>query len=152
MSVPWFLEMYRREDWWKDLVHDYLHWNEKKGLLYPYIIYKYGTMVSCNINFYCTLKNDIAWDACADCNTSIIFQSAIKIDIARNQSAVFVLYMPPVAMNENPTLVYLLLFSVDSFEFMHAFSQKTVPCLLCITHDCRMSNVCGCWCATFSVM
>ena len=43
----------------------------------------------CNINFYCTLKNDIARGACAECN--IIFQSAIKIDIARNQSAIFVL-------------------------------------------------------------
>ena len=33
----------------------------------------------CNINFYCTQKNDIARGACAECN--IIFQSAIKIDI-----------------------------------------------------------------------
>ena len=36
--------------------------------------------VSYNINFYCTLKNDIALGASASCN--IIFQSAIKIDIA----------------------------------------------------------------------
>ena len=33
----------------------------------------------CNINFYCTQKNDIARGACAEFN--IIFQSAIKIDI-----------------------------------------------------------------------
>ena len=33
----------------------------------------------CNINFYCTQKNDIARGACAECN--IIFQSAIKIYI-----------------------------------------------------------------------
>ena len=33
-----------------------------------------------NINFYCTLKNDIALGASASCNT--IFLSAIKIDIA----------------------------------------------------------------------
>ena len=44
---------------------------------------------SCNINFRCTLKNDIARGACAEC--IIIFQSAMKIDIARNQSAIFVL-------------------------------------------------------------
>ena len=42
----------------------------------------------CNMNFYCTLKNDIARGACDECN--IIFQSAIKIDVARNQSAIFV--------------------------------------------------------------
>ena len=36
-----------------------------------------------NINFYCTLKNDIALGASASCN--IIFLSAIKIDIALNQ-------------------------------------------------------------------
>ena len=34
-------------------------------------------MVSCNINFNCTLKNDIALTASASCN--IIFQSAIKL-------------------------------------------------------------------------
>ena len=33
----------------------------------------------CNINFYCTQKNDIARGACAECN--IFFQSAIKNDI-----------------------------------------------------------------------
>ena len=37
----------------------------------------------CNINFYCTLKNDIALGASTSCN--IIFQSAIKIDIALTQ-------------------------------------------------------------------
>ena len=36
-----------------------------------------------NINFYCTLKNDIALGASASCN--IIFLSAIKIDIALTQ-------------------------------------------------------------------
>ena len=42
----------------------------------------------CNINFYCTLKNDIAPGACAE--YTIIFQNAI-IDIARHQSAISVL-------------------------------------------------------------
>ena len=36
-----------------------------------------------NINFYCTLKNDIALGASASCN--IIFLSAIKFDIALTQ-------------------------------------------------------------------
>ena len=36
-----------------------------------------------NINFYCTLKNDIALGASASCN--IMFLSAIKIDIAITQ-------------------------------------------------------------------
>ena len=36
-----------------------------------------------NINFYCTLKNDIALGASASCN--IIFLIAIKIDIALTQ-------------------------------------------------------------------
>ena len=36
-----------------------------------------------NINFYCTLKNDIALGASASCN--IIFLSAIQIDIALTQ-------------------------------------------------------------------
>ena len=36
-----------------------------------------------NINFYCTMKNDIALGASASCN--IIFLSAIKIDIALTQ-------------------------------------------------------------------
>ena len=43
----------------------------------------------CNKEIYCTLKNDIARGACAMCN--IIFQSATKIKIARNQSAIFIL-------------------------------------------------------------
>ena len=34
-------------------------------------INKYGTLVSRNINFYCTLRNDIALGASASCN--IIF-------------------------------------------------------------------------------
>ena len=42
-----------------------------------------------NINCYRTLKNDVVRGACTEGN--IIFQSAIKIDIARNHSALFVL-------------------------------------------------------------
>ena len=69
---------------------------ESKEVFY-FLFPKYGRenniqiwhLGECNINFYCTLKNDIARGACAECN--IIFQSAIKIDIARNQSAIFVL-------------------------------------------------------------
>ena len=53
------------------------------------IIIQIWHLGECNTNCYCTLKNDIAQGACAECN--IIFQSAIKIDIARNQSAIFVL-------------------------------------------------------------
>ena len=57
----------------------------------------------CNINFYCTLKNDIARGACAECN--IIFQSAIKIDIARNQSAIFVLLYAYCSFKLNNLLI-----------------------------------------------
>ena len=51
----------------------------------------------CNINFHCTLKNDIARGACAKCN--IIFQTAIKIDIARNQMPYLFHYMPTAHSN-----------------------------------------------------
>ena len=54
-------------------------------------------LVECNINFYCTLKNDIARGACAECN--IIFQSAIKIDIALNQVPYLFYYMPTAHSN-----------------------------------------------------
>ena len=48
-----------------------------------HIIKQIWHLGECNINFYCTLKNDIALGASASCN--IIFQSAIKIDIALTQ-------------------------------------------------------------------
>ena len=57
----------------------------------------------CNINFYCTLKNDIARGACAECN--IIFQSAIQIDIAQNQSAIFVLLYSYCSFKSNNLLI-----------------------------------------------
>ena len=44
---------------------------------------------SVQYHFLLHSENDIARGACAECN--IIFQSAIKSDIARNQSAIFVL-------------------------------------------------------------
>ena len=59
-----------------------------RHIMIPYII-QIWHLGECNTNLYCTLKNDIARGACASCN--IIFQSAIKIGIARNQSAIFVL-------------------------------------------------------------
>ena len=48
-----------------------------------YIIRQIWHLGECNINFYCTLKNDIGLGASASCN--IIFQNAIKIDIALTQ-------------------------------------------------------------------
>ena len=60
------------------------------GYLYlPLNIIQIWHFGECNINFNCTLKNDIARGACAEYN--IIFQSAITIAIARNQRTVFVL-------------------------------------------------------------
>ena len=57
----------------------------------------------CNINFHCTLKNDIARGPCAECN--IIFPIAIKIDIARNQSAIFVLLYAYCSFKYNNLLI-----------------------------------------------
>ena len=57
----------------------------------------------CNINCYCTLKNDIARGACASCN--IIFQSAIKINIARKQSAMLVLLYAYCSFKLNNLLI-----------------------------------------------
>ena len=51
----------------------------------------------CNINFYRTLKNDVARGACAECNT--IFQSAIKNDIALTQVPNLFYYMPTAHSN-----------------------------------------------------
>ena len=56
-----------------------------------------------NIHLYCTLKNDIAQGACTKCN--IIFQSAIKIDIAQNQSAIFVLFYAYCSFKLNNLLI-----------------------------------------------
>ena len=43
----------------------------------------------CNIDFYCTLKNDIARGASTECN--IIFQRAIQNHMHKNQSAIYLL-------------------------------------------------------------
>ena len=43
----------------------------------------------CNIDSYCTLNNDIARDASIECN--IIFQRAIKNDMLKNPSAIYLL-------------------------------------------------------------
>ena len=55
-----------------------------------------------NINFYCTLKNDIALGASASCN--IIFLSAIKIDIALTQ----VPYLYNIALTQVPYLYIII--------------------------------------------
>ena len=52
------------------------------------ILYRYGTLVSA-ISIFIALWKMILPEALAEGN--IIFESAIKIDIARNQSAIFVL-------------------------------------------------------------
>ena len=62
------------------------------------ILYKFGTFVSCNINFYCTPKNDIT-------RGNIIFQRKMKVDIARNQSAIFVLFYAYCSFKSNNIII-----------------------------------------------
>ena len=69
---------------WKNIIH----------------IWHFG---ECDIYFYCTLKNDIARGACARCN--IISQSAMKINIARNQSAIFVLLYAYCSFKLNNSII-----------------------------------------------
>ena len=52
---------------------------KRNGMINMINIIQIWHLGECNINFYCTQKNDIARGACAECN--IIFQSAIKNDI-----------------------------------------------------------------------
>ena len=61
--------------------------------------------------FYCTLKNDIALGASAECN--VIFQSAIKIDIAGNQ----VPYLDNISFSVTKSSFVFSLYSTFIFSF-----------------------------------